>query len=98
MQAMNSTVFNGQSLLDKAIETTGDIENAFDMAILNGISMSQDLPIGIELKVATITNKTIVSFFTDFNRPATAISTLDKQQIESLGIDYMIIEQNFIVA
>jgi hypothetical protein len=98
MQAMNSVVYNGQSLLDKAIESTGDVENVFDMAIINNISITQDLQVGTELKIAPITSKATVSFFNEFNRPATAISNTEQQQIDSQGIDYMIIDQNFIVA
>jgi hypothetical protein len=98
MQIMNSVVYNGQSLLDKAIEITGDFENAFDLALLNNLSLTDDLAVGSNLKVGAITNSSVVSFFDTINQPATALSNIDLQQIENLGIGDMIIEQNFNVA
>ncbi len=95
---MNNVVYNGQSLLDKAIESTGDVENAFDLALLNNLSLTDELVVGSDLKISTITNASVASFFDAIDHPATGISSIEQQQIESLGIDYMVIEQNFLVA
>jgi CO/xanthine dehydrogenase FAD-binding subunit len=95
---MNNVVYNGQSLLDKAIENKGDVENAFDLALLNNLSLTDDLVVGSDLKIGAITNASVASFFDEINHIATAISSIEQQQIESLGIDYMVIEQNFLVA
>ena len=38
MQVMNKKIYAGQSFLDKVIETTGSIDNAFEMALLKDYS------------------------------------------------------------
>ncbi|MFV8392740.1 hypothetical protein [Flavobacterium sp. LB2P6] len=93
----NAKVYQGQSFLDKVIETTGDIENGFKMSILNGLSITNDVVIGQELKTTEVTLKSIVSIFNDKKRPATAISMEQMQEIESKGIGYMRIGSTFIV-
>ena len=95
---MNSILYNGQSILDKAIENTGDVENAFDLALLNQISLTDTLKTGTSIKLSPITNSKVVDFFNDYNKPATALSNMDLEQIENLGIGEMIIEKNFNVA
>jgi hypothetical protein len=97
MQAMNSLVYNGQSFLDKVIEQTGDIENTFEMALLNNASITDELVVGSFIKVSTITNKAVVDFYNEYNRPATALSNEQSQEIENIGIGNMIIGTNFIV-
>lgn len=67
-------VFAGQSFLDKVLETTGSIDNALEMSILNGVSITDNVIVGEELQVLPISNKVVVSYFNEFNRPATAIS------------------------
>ena len=91
-------IYQGQSFFDKVIETTGNIENAFQMAVLNGISLTEDLPIGMELKISEVTNKRIVGLFNEYNRPATAITNQNHELIvPDEGIGAMIIESTFIV-
>lgn len=93
----SAKVYQGQSFLDKVIETTGDIENGFKMSILNGLSITDDVVIGQELKTTEVTLKSIVSIFNDNKRPATAITMEQMQEIESKGIGYMRIGSTFIV-
>lgn len=95
---MSNKTFAGQSFLDKVIENTGSVENAVEMALLNGFSITDDLVIGMELNVSEITNKSIVEFFGEFNRPATAINKKNHELIVADdGIGAMIIEDTFIV-
>lgn len=96
MQGM-SKIYQGQSFLDKVIECTGSIENAFEMALLNGISVTDDVVIGQELKPSTITNNLIFGFFGNLNRPATMITNEQIAAIENSGIGAMIIGTDFIV-
>ena len=72
----NTKTYEGQSFLDKVIETTGSIENAFEMALLNEISISDDLIVGSELKASKVTNKIVAAYFSYNKRPATAIATV----------------------
>lgn len=64
----------GQSFLNKVVECTGDIANAVEMAILNRINITDDIIPGSEVIPSAITNKSVVAFFNEFNRPATNIS------------------------
>lgn len=70
----NKIIYSGQSFLDKVIELTGSIENAFEMALLNKIMITDDVKIGNELQQSKITNRAIVDYFNSNNRPATSIS------------------------
>lgn len=70
---MNKKIYAGQSFLDKVIETTGSIDNAFEMALLNKIAITDDLTVGSELKVSKITNQFLVNYFNENNRPATNV-------------------------
>ncbi len=65
-----SIVYSGQSFFDKVIENTGNIENAVEMALLNEISITDDIVVGSELLISTITNKVIAGYFDDDNKPA----------------------------
>lgn len=95
---MDSKVYQGQSFLDKVIEQTGDIENSFDMVLLNNASITDALVVGAFLKVSAVTKKSVVDFYNEYNRPATALTNEQQQEVQSLGIGSMIIEQNFRVA
>lgn len=92
-----SKVYQGQSFLDKVIECTGGVENIFEMALLNGISITDDLFIGQVLKPSLITNKLIFGLFGELNRPATMITQSQIEEIENGGIGAMIIGTDFIV-
>lgn len=93
---MNNTVYQGQTFFDKVLECTGNVENAFEMALLNNLSITEDLVIGNVLVKSEVTNKRITNIFNEKNKPATAFSL--QMMEEKTGIDYMIIETNFIVA
>lgn len=87
------TVYQGQCFLDKVNECTGSVENAFEMAFLNGVSVTDESNTGQELKVSPVTNNVVVEMFNEFKRPATAMK---KPPIPpGLGIGYMRIGVNF---
>jgi hypothetical protein len=79
---MSSIIHQGQSFLDKVVERTGSIENAFAMALINGISVTDDVVIGQELKTSPVTNKMITGLFGDLNRPATKIAIVFETVLE----------------
>lgn len=89
-------VYQGQSFFDKSNESTGNVEDAFAMALLNGMSVTDDLTIGQELFPVPVSNKAVVSIFSE-KRPATAITTEQKVFIPELGIGTMTIGTTFIV-
>ncbi|AOW08752.1 hypothetical protein [Flavobacterium gilvum] len=68
--------YAGQSFLDKIIECTGDIENAFEMSLLNARTITDKLQVATTLKKSAITDYDVVSYFTDNNRPATYVAVI----------------------
>lgn len=94
---MKDKVHQGQSFIDKVLETTGSTENAFEMALLNGISLTDNVAIGQELLPSSATRKGVVRIFNNKNRPASAIINSAEEDEENEGIGYMAIGNNFIV-
>lgn len=88
-------VYQGQSFLDKVLETTGSIENAFEMALLNGVSITDDVEIGQDVAATAVSNKFIKANFNEKNRPATATDRLPPPPGLANGIGYMSIGINF---
>lgn len=89
-------VLDGQSLIDVAIQCCGSAEAAYDIALLNNISITEDLTAGLELTIPAAVNSSVVSYYTQKGiKPATALTDTDTV---FGGIDYMGIEIDFIVS
>ena len=96
-------VKQGQSVLDIAIVYTGDVKESFKIAVINNISITDELFPGQILEVPAVVNKRIVELFRDYNQPATAIMESkfiidDNEEIIPEGIGFWAIEKNFIVS
>lgn len=63
-------VYQGQNLLNKAVECTGSVENVFELALLNNFNVTDLLDVGTEIKPVAATNKSVLNFFHENNRPA----------------------------
>ena len=90
----DAITYEGQTLLDIALQHTGDASKALDIALANGISLSDDLEPGATLTLPdTQGNKAMTQYYT-VNKimPATSLET------EIGGINYMGIEIDFIVS
>lgn len=95
---METKVYQGQSFIDKVIESTGSIENVFAMALENNVSITDSFEIGTKLIYTGPTIKSIAMLFTDNYRCATAIPRNDFDPVGSdIGIGKMRIEKTFIV-
>lgn len=95
---MESKVHQGQSFLDKVIEMTGSLDNAFAMALENNVSITDTLAIGTILTYSGAVTKSISSLFNDKNRCASAITQQNHELIVAdEGIGAMIIEDTFII-
>lgn len=95
---MESKVHQGQSFLDKVIEMTGSVDNAFAMALENNVSITDTLAIGTILTYSGAVTKSISSLFNDNNRCASAITKQNHELIVAdEGIGAMVIEDSFIV-
>ena len=69
-------VYNGQSFLNKVVECTGDIDNAFEMALQNNMSVSDLLTTGDTLQTTKTTDWDVVDFFANI-KPATNIVQIE---------------------
>ena len=103
-----------QSLFDIAMEHAGSTDAAWDIAVANQLSMTDDLAIeepltvpiddlAIEepLTVPMVKNQRIVTFFQAINHsPATAISTDEINDLLGVGegIEFWAIEYDFVVS
>lgn len=90
-------VYSGQSFLNKVVETTGSVENAFAMALLNKMSITDVLTAGQELIFVAVSKKQVANYFKE-KLPATGI-TMEQQTvlIPQLGIGTMTVGTTFIV-
>lgn len=71
------TVLQGQSLLDIAIQELGTAEAAFDLAVLNGMSLTYELEAGDNVKIPAVCDATVVNYYKlNGIHPATALSNM----------------------
>lgn len=98
---MQITTLHNQSLLDVAIRHCGTVEAVADIAILNNISITEDLIPGqlIELPLKDYGNQEVINYFS-VNKidPATALTEEHTALTEGdSGIGFWEIGNNFIV-
>lgn len=91
------TVGNRQSFLDLAMQHAGDTEAALAMCIQNDVPITEEYPAGTLLPMPEIVNEEIVTLYkNEFVKPASILEAADTgNNLE--GIDYWIIEDDFIV-
>jgi len=90
-------VCKGQSLFDVACICLGAAEAAIQIALLNGISVTDDLVVGQELKLPDVVNRDIVSYYANNGlNPATGITDTEVERLGGLG--YMALGIDFIVS
>ena len=56
-------VKNLQSLLDIGIQASGTAEAAFDIAILNDLSLTDIVAVGSKIQVSQVQNRRVATFF-----------------------------------
>jgi hypothetical protein len=98
---MQITALHNQSLLDVAIRHYGTVGAVADIAILNNISITQDLVPGqmFEIPNTDYSNQEVINYFS-INKadPATGVAKIDLETITpKLGIGTMRIGTTFIV-
>jgi hypothetical protein len=89
-----------QSLFDIAIQECGSIEAAFEIALVNGNNITDELINGEELTLPSVVNQKVVDLFSiNEIKPATAITTTDvAQTIADEGIEFWAIEVDFVIS
>ena len=96
---MTVTVTPQQSILDIALQYSGSIEAAYDLASLNHCALTDDLYAGEQLTLPSVLDARTVQHYTTHRiLPATGITSEEIEQIKIGGIGYWIIEQNFIIS
>jgi hypothetical protein len=90
---MSITVAYGQTSLDIALQGMGDVERVFDVALLNGGSITQDLVPGtiVEIPAPALDKQKMVNLFSiPFNKPASDVITPI-----FAGIGYWYVDRDF---
>ena len=94
------TILHNQSLLDLAVQHTGAVESVFAIAVANGLSLTDDLPAGTEIKLPDSVNKDsdVLNYYTAKRlQPATAV-ILPPEEERLEGIGYWAISVDFKVS
>jgi len=92
-------VLAGQSIFDMAIQHSGDVEAAFDLAFANDISITDERFVGEELLNIDVANRANFNYYSRRNlKPATGLTDFQFSGVLGEGIDFMGIEIDFIVS
>lgn len=92
------TVTSRQNILDVAIEHCGALEAAYELAVANGLSLTEDLVNGRELKETEITDSDVTLFYNvNSVKPATGITTdeINNRLGIGEGVEFWRIEYEF---
>lgn len=96
---MEVKVKDRQSLLDIAVQTSGSMEAACDLAAANGVSLTDTLQDGQVLDtVPVVSAETVRRYSVQQIEPATALSAEELSALAQEGINFMGIEIDFIVS
>ncbi|MGR3790665.1 hypothetical protein ACUXZJ_07115 [Flavobacterium sp. TN-1] len=96
---MKLKVLNAQSIFDISVQYMGNVESAIELAILNNLSITDNLKPASEIikEQSGKEFREVVDYLKKYNQqPATALTAdLEKPVNNPTGIGYMIIQQNF---
>jgi hypothetical protein len=92
---MEIKVLNQQSLFDIGIQHAGAPEAAFDIALRNGLSMTDELAPGATLDNVDTANVNIEKYYS--NRRLLPATGLSAEGIEE-GIEFWYVEYDFVVS
>ncbi len=93
------TAGDEQALVDLAMQECGSVESLFQMAVLNKISVTDDLIIGQQYKKLPVANADIAQVFAGEHKPASNTPVPeDLLPMPLQGVDYWYIEEDFIVS
>jgi len=92
-------VRDNQNLYDIAIQYCGSSEAAYDIAYLNGISVTDSLTVGQELELPPVVSKSIVDYYANKSlTPATSLTETQQNEALAEGIDFWAVETEFIIS
>ena len=92
-------VSDGQSLYDIACKALGSAAAAIQIALLNGISVTDNLLVGQDINIPDVVNKDIATFYANNGiDPATGMSDTELEELKISGLGYMALGIDFIVS
>lgn len=88
-----------QTLLDIALQTSGSMEAVVDLALANGLSITDELSDGRVLETVEVIDAEVVERY-EINGifPATEASDEERSAMAWEGIGFMAIENDFVVS
>lgn len=88
-----------QTLLDIALQTSGSMEAVVDLALANGLSITDELSDGRVLETVEVIDAAVVERY-EINGifPATEASDEERSAMAWEGIGFMAIENDFVVS
>lgn len=90
-------VTSRQSLLDIALQHCGAMEDAFALAVENGISLTDELANGQELQSVPVSRSEVVNYYSANSiYPASAVTAALLSGGE--GIEFWAVEYDFIIS
>ena len=96
---MKITVKTGQTLADIAVVHTGSMEALMDIALANGMSLTDRLTTGQVLECTDVMRREVVTAFaSSYSQPATEITCEEGEELSPGSIGYMAVEVDFIVS
>ena len=93
-------VRQGQNLLDIALQSTGNADTALDIALANGLCLSDDLTVGQPIDIAdtlAVNENVRNTYRKQTIYPATGITTANTADAPFEGIEFWAIEYDFII-
>ncbi|MRX40410.1 hypothetical protein GJU43_14070 [Flavobacterium sp. LC2016-23] len=95
---MQSTVLHNQNLFDISLQVNGNVLTVFELALLNGISPTDNINPAQKLEVvkSELIVQEVVDYFIN-KQHVIATGGVDGLEVRPTGIGYMIIGNDFIV-
>lgn len=95
---MQKTALHNQSAFDYCLQHTGSVSGIIEFADRNGLSITDELKAGDSFEPGIVEDVEIYSYFKNKSAiPATAITEVEINEIETLGIGAMIVGTSFII-
>jgi hypothetical protein len=86
-------VLQGQTFFDIAIQELGSAEGAFELAVLNGLSVTDDLDPGQELQLPAVVNRSISEYYANKGiKPATGFDSAQPTELPRVFFEELSIE------
>jgi hypothetical protein len=92
-------VQEGQSFVDMAMLACGEATAAFELALLNGVSFTDDQVADSEIMTPGIYRKDVAAYYSNNAIiPATGITTVAENALIEEGVEFWAIEYDFVVS